>query len=424
MSFDLNRVTPTVQLQPLDLVTPGFRGINTVQSGALLDPRYYISASNAAIDISGRLSARFGVVTQTTTLNVAFTVAPTGTGGNLTSIWAPASGTYFLTFSDGETRAAVFTNGVVGVTWSSAITGTPTVNATVSLAVIKAVTFTAGPTGGSGTLTGNWTPMTGSYTLTFSGGQTVLAVLTQGSTAVTWNNAVIGAPTVNAIVTLPIQTIFEAALGAGSYQTIVAWPGGISNNPSNPQAGNISGAVNVNNGQWFFQNFNNKVVGFQAGQKPIVWNGAGNFATVVESSGTAPSGGVGCAAFGRVWTTQTDQQTIQYSGLLNETDWGSASSGLIDMHTIWSAGTDQVQAIVAFNAALVVFGTNHIVFFTDGRGSMLGLDPTQAYVFDVILSTGCFSQWTVQPIGEGDIVFLGPNGMQSISNLQNSRSFP
>lgn len=291
----LNKVTPTYQLQPLDLVAPGFRGANTVQSGALLDPAYCVQASNAVIDTSGRLSARLGTVTQTTT------------------------------------------------------------------------------------------PITAAK---------------------------------------PILYSFEFVQGNNITQQLVTWSGGISNNIANPSANNIAGSVNVTNGQWFMGNFNNKVIGFQSGQKPIVWPGTGNFATIVESSGTAPTGGVGCTAFGRVWCLASDGQTIRYSGLLDETDWGSASSGTIDMHTIWSAGTDTVTAIVAFNASLVVFGNNHIVFFTDGRGSMLGIDPTQAYVFDVIASTGAYSQWTIQQIGEGDMIFLGPNGLQSIQNLQNARSFP
>lgn len=358
--FSLDRVQPTYQLQPLDLVTPGFRGINTVQSGALLDPSYCISATNAVIDTSGRLSARFGVVTQTTvplTSNVTFT-------GSL----------------------------LLGAT--------------------------------SATLTGNWTLVSGTFNLTFSNAQTVQASFVQGSTAITWNNPLTSGASTAGVVTLPIQTSFEYVQGNQVYTEIVAWPGGISSNLANPASANIAGSVNVNNGQWFFGNFNNKVIGFQAGQKLIVWNGTGNFATVTESQGTAPTGGVGCTAFGRVWQVANDGQTIRYSGLLDETDWGSASSGTIDMHTIWSAGTDTVTAIVAFNAALVVFGTNHIVFFTDGRGSLLGIDPTQAYVFDVLAETGAFSQWTVQQVGQGDILFLGPNGVQSISNLENARSFP
>lgn len=360
MSFNLNRTEPTFQLQPLDLVSPGFRGVNTVQSGSLLDPSYCVAATNAIIDTAGRLAARQGVTTQTTT------------------------------------------------------------------PITTAVTFTAPPATGAltGTLNATWTLQSGSFTLTFSTAQVVRAAFVQGSTAVTWTTAVTGSPTTAGTVTLPILYSFEYVRGNAIYTELVTWPGGISANLANPAGNNIAGSINVNNGQWFFGNFNNKVIGFQSGQKPIVWNGTGNFATIVESSGTAPTGGVGATAFGRVWCLGSDGQTIQYSGLLDETDWGSASSGLIDMHTIWSAGTDTVTAIVAFNAALVVFGTNHIVFFTDGRGSMLGLDPTQAYVFDVIGSTGAYSQWTVQAIGEGDLVFLGPQGVQSVANLENSRSFP
>lgn len=355
----LSKIVPTFQLQPLDLVSPGFRGINTVQSGALLDPSYCVQATNAVIDTSGRLAARQGITTQTST---PITLAQTFT--------------------------------------ASLVIGNTTANLTVA-----------------------WTRVSGTYSFITSAAQTLLGTFTQGSTAVTFPS-VTSTATASITVSLPIQTSFEFAQGNKIYTQIVAWPGGISNNLGNPLASQIQGSVNALNGQWFFGNFNNKVIGFQSGQKPAVWNGSGNFTTVVESQGTAPTGGVGCTAFGRVWCLAADGQTIRYSGLLDETDWGSASSGTIDMHTIWSEGTDTVTAIIAFNASLVVFGTNHIIFFTDGRGSMLGLDPTQAYVFDTIASTGCFSQWTVQQIGEGDVIFLGPNGCQSIANLQNARSFP
>jgi hypothetical protein len=55
---------------------------------------------------------------------------------------------------------------------------------------------------------------------------------------------------------------------------------------------------------------------------------------------------------------------------------------------------------------------------------MLGLDPTQAYVFDVLMGTGCISQWTVDHIGESDVVFLSPNGLQSLQRLTQSRNNP
>lgn len=283
-------------IQPLDFVAPGFRGVNTVLAGTLMDPSYCTQANNAVIDINGRLAARYGA-----------------------------------------------------------------------------------------------TPVT----LTPVSGQSILSA-------------------------------FEYNGGASiGFQTILAWNGGISNSVTAP-TNNIGGSVTVSNGRWFFQNFNNKCIGFQSGQKPIVYTGTGTFATVVESAGTAPSGGVGCAAFGRVWAVQSDLQTIQYSGLLDETDWSTTdgNAGIIDMHTIWSNGTDQVTAIFAWNASLVICGTKHIIFFTDGRGSMLGMDPTQAYVFDQILGTGCVSQWTVDFIGETDVVMLGPQGVQSLQRLTTSRNNP
>lgn len=226
-----------------------------------------------------------------------------------------------------------------------------------------------------------------------------------------------------------IQSIFEYNQGNGQYQTIVAWggaSGGISTSLVNPAGvGVITGTAPSANGRWFFQNFNNKCIGFQSGTKPIVYTGTGSFAPITESSGSAPTGGVGCSAFGRLWAVQTDLQTIQYCALLDETDWGSSDSGSLDMRTVWSAGTDQVTAIFAFNSALVICGLKHIIFYVDGSGSKIGITPTNMYVFDVITGTGCLSQFTVQAIGQGDVWFVSPVGVQSLMRLmQGSRDNP
>lgn len=286
---------PVNQVQPLDLVAPGFRGLNLIQSGSLLSPVYATMATNAVVDASGRLAARDGLTNVTTT------------------------------------------------------------------------------------------PIPGSLT---------------------------------------VRTLFEYLKIDGTRSTIVAWDGGIGTSLTDPAGSDISGAVTDANGSWKFANFNNKVVGFQAGQKLIVYNGAGSFATVVESSGTAPSGGVGTAAFGRVWQLDSDLQTIKYSGLLNETQWASGGAGSIDMRNIWTQGMDVVTAIIAFNGLLVVFGNNHIVFFGDGVGSALGINPTNLIVTDVVAGTGCVSQHTVQPIGQTELMFLGPNGVQSLQRLIQERSNP
>jgi hypothetical protein len=291
----LANTPPNKQLQPIDLVAPGFRGLNLVQAGALLSPAYAIMATNAVIDTTGRLAARDGLTNMTTT-----------------------------------------------------------------------------PIGGS--------PL--------------------------------------------VRTLFEYLKSDGSRSFIVAWDGGIGTSLADPSGSDISGAVVDANGAWKFVNFNSKVVGFQAGQAAIVYNGAGNFANVVASSGTAPTGGIGTSAFGRIWQLDSDQQTIKYSGLLNETQWASGGAGQIDMRNIWTQGMDIVTAIIGFNGLLVVFGNNHIVFFGDGVGSALGINPTNLVVTDVVAGTGCLTQHSIQFIGQTDVIFLSAHGVQSLSRVVQERSNP
>jgi hypothetical protein len=65
---------------------------------------------------------------------ITFTAPPTGSGGTLTGPWptSPGSGLYLITFSDGTVRSAIFTASSAAVTWSIALTTTPTVNASVN----------------------------------------------------------------------------------------------------------------------------------------------------------------------------------------------------------------------------------------------------------------------------------------------------
>jgi len=223
-----------------------------------------------------------------------------------------------------------------------------------------------------------------------------------------------------------IKSIWERRTGVGGSETIFSYDGGISNDIADPLTGDISGAVVDADGRWWFQNFNEKTLGFQDGQKPIVYDGTGTFATVVESSGTAPTShrGIALTAYGRVWALGADGQTIQYTGLLDETNWGGVGAGSIDMTSVWADGMDEVTAIVAFNGGLVVFGNRHIIFWIDGQGAQLGIDPDNIFVNDAVTGTGCVSQWTLQPVGETDLLYLAPNGVQSIQRVILSNSNP
>lgn len=283
------------QLLPVDLISPGFRGINLEQSSALLDPSWAVVATNSVIDSSGRLASRRG-----------------------------------------------YNN----------LTGTP-ISATPA-----------------------------------------------------------------------VKTLFQQITEARVFTTIVAWDGGIGTGVDAPGSNDISGSVTDSDGTWWFQNFGDRVVGFQDGQKPIVRT-SGNFATVVEASGTAPTsaGGVGLCAYGRVWGLDSDYQTIKYSALLAETHW-TTGAGSIDMTNVWTNGTDQVTAIAAFNGFLIVFGHRHVVIWADPVGNQLGVDPEQLIVTDIVAGVGCESQWTIQHLGDADIMFAGVHGVHSLSRVIQEKSAP
>jgi hypothetical protein len=186
----------------------------------------------------------------------------------------------------------------------------------------------------------------------------------------------------------------------------------------------ITGSVTPTTDDWQFQNFNDFILGFQVGKTPISWAGTGNFVTITATSGSAPTGGAAVAAFGRVWGVDADNNIIKYSGLLDHLNWGAAGSGSINMRSIWTRGTDQVVGLAAVGATLVVFGKRHIVLFTDGRGSTLGLDPATMYVVDTIEGTGLVARDSVAPVGDGDLLYLSPTGVQSLSRTIQNKNNP
>ena len=221
-----------------------------------------------------------------------------------------------------------------------------------------------------------------------------------------------------------VETLHEYIKADASVETIVAWDGGIGNSIDDPEGNDVSGSLTDANGTWRMQNFNDKCLAFQSGQKLAVYTGT-TFATVVEGSGTAPSSGIATCAFGRVWQVDnTDGANLKYSGLLDETDWGGSGAGSIDFSNIWTQGQDRITAIAGYNGTLVVFGIRHIVIISDGTGSELGLNPANAYVADVIQGTGCVDQETIQLIGETELVYLSPEGVQSLSRVIQERSNP
>jgi hypothetical protein len=224
-----------------------------------------------------------------------------------------------------------------------------------------------------------------------------------------------------------IVSLHEYIQDSGTASLIAATAADIFESTDNGATwASVEGSLAVTAGNWQFVNFNSKVLGAQASHPLVVKSGSGNFAAVVASSGTVPVNPIAVlAAFGRIWTISSDGQSISYSGLLNETEWATADgAGSLDLGLLWTKGTDQGVALAAFGSTLVVFGKRHIFLLTDGQGSDRGIDPLTMYVGDTIEGIGIAARDTVQPLGEGDLIFLSQNGIRSMSRTIQEKQTP
>jgi len=199
----------------------------------------------------------------------------------------------------------------------------------------------------------------------------------------------------------------------------------IFNDVSTPAS--IKGTLTITDGNIKFANFNDKCIAFGIGTGGIpAVRTSGDFADITVNSGTAPTSGIGTAAFGRVWGVDTDGKTLRYSSLLDETRWtldGSGDGGSIDFSKVWPSGQDAIIAVEEFGGDLVVFGTNNTVVLTDGSGSALGIDPLSLNVSDTIPGSGAISQFAITRAA-GDLWVLTKFGVVGLQRELVQKSTP
>ena len=165
----------------------------------------------------------------------------------------------------------------------------------------------------------------------------------------------------------PIKRIFEYYTADSTSEVIFSTDSDIFDDvTSSPTS--IDGSLTITDGNIKFVNFNDKVVAFGIGTGGIpAVRTTGDFADITVNSGTAPTGGIGTSAFGRLWAVDTDGKTLRYSALLDETRWAVADGGgSIDFSKVWPAGQDDIVAVEELDGDLVVFGSNNTVVMTDG----------------------------------------------------------
>ena len=116
------------------------------------------------------------------TLTTTASVAVGDTSATLTYKWTTPTATVATTFSDGEIRNVNYVYNSTAITWTDPIYG----SSFTTTAVIAAAATSA-------TLSTAWAYPTGTYSITFSTGETKSVTLTLNSTAVSWAGGLSGA---------------------------------------------------------------------------------------------------------------------------------------------------------------------------------------------------------------------------------------
>jgi len=219
------------------------------------------------------------------------------------------------------------------------------------------------------------------------------------------------------------KTLFEHWEADQTSSIIQASDSDIYEDVSTPTS--IKGTLTITDGNIKFDNFYDKCIAFGVGTGGIpAVRTTGNFADITVNSGTAPTGGVGTTAFGRVWCADADGLILRYSALLDETRWAAADGGgTIDLSKVWPEGQDSIVAIAELGADLIVFGQNNTVIMTDGSGSTLGIDPTKLYVSDTIPGVGAISQFAIARAA-GDLWVLTDFGIVGLRRELVQKSTP
>jgi len=182
-----------------------------------------------------------------------------------------------------------------------------------------------------------------------------------------------------------------------------------------------TGALTPTGVDWQWQNFNDKVVGAQAGNTMIVKSGSGNFAAIAAGSGTVPSGNCVHSAFGRLWaqkaSTGTGQSIVAYSALLDETHWstGAGEINVLGTATAVSSGYDEVVAISSIDKYLVVFLRSQIIIYGSPD------DPSTLSIVKIIQGVGCIERDSIQQAGI-DLYFLSSTGVRSLRQVIESEN--
>lgn len=186
-----------------------------------------------------------------------------------------------------------------------------------------------------------------------------------------------------------------------------------------------SGSNVLTEGNWQAATLNDAAFLFQRGYEPIYFSPTtGLIDDVVNvGHGVVPKANTVLSAYGRLWVADTvdNKTTVWWSTLLDGTNFGSGTSGSVDLTSVLVNGNDKITALGAQNGRLVIFTENNIVIYGDPSGNTL--NPATMQLVEIIAGIGCKARDSVQNTGQ-DILFLSQDGLRSLGRTIQEKSQP
>lgn len=210
--------------------------------------------------------------------------------------------------------------------------------------------------------------------------------------------------------------------GAGTYKI---WS--LSGDTGSGSATDITGAItSPSSANWQFANYNNKVVGIVQGDNPIEWDGTGSFADHDSGGSGRPDGNCIISAYGRLWATSADGQTLYWTPSLSD-DWDGTGSGSLNVRLVWPSGTDSIVGLAAFSNRIIILGSKSILIYGDSAASTtdVGIDPNGDGfgLLEVVVGTGLYARDCLVEVGD-DLMFLSKDGVRTLRRAVDYDNLP
>ena len=169
--------------------------------------------------------------------------------------------------------------------------------------------------------------------------------------------------------------------------------------------------------KWQIAQLKGKCYFFQEGEDPLVYDGT-SIVKITASTGyvgTVPKAGIVSAAYGRLWVGLGS--TVYWSDLLTGNNWGTGTSGFLDLTTVFPKGQDEVTGVVAHNGFLIILCRKCVIIYSNAK------DPANLSLSDLLPNVGCIAKNSIQTTG-ADLIFLSDRGVVSLGTLIQEKSLP